>query len=118
MSQSATQSNKSFRSYRYHRRGQQKTDRHRPKNRFSHLEGLKKWIFDEAVWKNFMTLANARPDCLVSSSGADYKAWSGTGQKCNVFVRSADSQPRQPLLRGCLATNWWPVNKVLVEKPF
>ena len=44
------------------------------------------------VWKNFMALASARPDCLVSSSGADYKAWSGAGQNCNVFVRSAASQ--------------------------
>ena len=24
------------------------------------------------VWKNFMALTSARPDCLVSSSGADY----------------------------------------------
>ena len=43
------------------------------------------------VWKNFMALASARPDCLVSSSGADYKAWSGAGQNCNVFVRLAAS---------------------------
>ena len=42
--------------------------------------------------KNFMALVCARPDCLVSSSGADYKAWSGAGQNCNVFVRSAASQ--------------------------
>ena len=31
-------------------------------------------------------------DCLVSSSSSDYKAWSGAGQNCNVFVRSAASR--------------------------
>ena len=57
-----------------------------------------------------MALASARPDCLVSSSGADYEAWSETGQNCNVFVRSAASQrlsshkpaASQPLIRGWL----------------
>ena len=44
------------------------------------------------VWKNSMELVSAKPDCLFSSSGADYKAWSGAGQNCNVFVRSATSQ--------------------------
>ena len=44
------------------------------------------------VWKNFMALASASPDCLVSSSGADYKAWSEAGQNCNVFVQSAAKQ--------------------------
>ena len=29
--------------------------------------------------KNFMALASARPGCLFSRSGADYKAWSGAG---------------------------------------
>ena len=67
------------------------------------------------VWNNFMALASARPDYLLSSSGADYKAWSGTGQNCNVFVRSEASQP---LIRGWLATNWWSINKVLVEETF
>ena len=73
-----------------------------------------------------MTLGSARPDCLVSSSGADYKASSGAGQNCNAFVRSAASQrlashkpaASQPLIRRWLATNWWSVNKVLVEKSF
>ena len=44
------------------------------------------------MWENFMMLASPGPDCLVSSSDADYKAWSGAGQNCNVFVRSAASQ--------------------------
>ena len=73
-----------------------------------------------------MALASARPDCLICSSGADYKAWSGAGQNCNVFVRSAARQrlashkpaASQPRIRVCLATNWWSVNNVLVEKPF
>ena len=73
-----------------------------------------------------MALASARSDCLISSSGADYKAWSGASQNCNVFVRSAARQrlaihkpaASQPRIRGWLATNWWSVNKVLVEKPF
>ena len=73
-----------------------------------------------------MALASARPDCLVSRSDADYKAWSGAGQNCNVFVRSAAGQrltshkpaASQSRIRGWLATNWWSVNKVLVEKPF
>ena len=68
-----------------------------------------------------MALGSARPDCLDPSSGADYKAWSGAGQNCNAFVRSAASQrlsshkpaASQPLIRGWLATNL-----VLVEKPF
>ena len=47
---------------------------------------------EKPLWKNFKALASARPDCLVSSSGADYETWSGTGQNCNVFVRSAASQ--------------------------
>ena len=47
---------------------------------------------DTPVWKNFMALASARPDCLVSSSGADYKTWSRADQNCNVFVRSATRQ--------------------------
>ena len=46
----------------------------------------------EPVWKNFMALASAKPDCLVASSGSDYKTWSGAGQNCNVFVRSAAGQ--------------------------
>ena len=50
-----------------------------------------------------MALASARPDCLVSSSGAAYKAWSGAGQNCNVFVRSAASQP---LIGGQLINFW------------
>ena len=66
------------------------------------------------MWKNFTTLARARPDCLVSSSGAVYKTWSGAGQNCNVSVRSAASQwlasykpaASQPLIRGWLATIW------------
>ena len=73
------------------------------------------------VWKNVMALASARPDCLISSSRADYKARSGAGQNCNVFVRSAARQwlaSHKPRIRGWLATNWWSVNKVLVEKPF
>ena len=73
-----------------------------------------------------MVLASARPDCLVSSSGANYKAWSRAGQNCNEFVRSAAWQrlashkpaASQPRILGCLATNWWSVNKVLIEKPF
>ena len=73
-----------------------------------------------------MALASTRPDCLVSSSGADYKAWSGAGQNCNVFVRSAARQrlashkpvASQPRIRDWLATNWCSVNKVLVEKSF
>ena len=73
-----------------------------------------------------MALASARPDCLVSSSGAEYKAWSRAGQNCNFFVRSAARQrlashrpaASQPRIRDKLATNWWLVNKVLVEKPF
>ena len=72
-----------------------------------------------------MALASARPDCLVSSSGAD-KAWSGAGQKCNVFVRSAASErlasqkpaDSQALIRSWLATNWLSVNKVLVGNHF
>ena len=62
-----------------------------------------------------MALTSARPDCPVSSYGADYKAWSWAGQNWKVLVRSAASQP---LIRGWLATNWWSVNKVLVDKPF
>ena len=73
-----------------------------------------------------MALASATPDCLVSSSGADYKAWSGAGQNCTVFVPSAARHrlashklaASQTRIRGWLATNWWSVNKVLVEKPF
>ena len=73
-----------------------------------------------------MALASARPDCLESSSGANHKDWSEAGQNCNVFVRSAASQrlashkpaASQPLIRGWLATNWWSVNKILVENPF
>ena len=73
-----------------------------------------------------MALVNARPDCLVSSSGADYKAWSGAGQNFKVFVRLAASEQlvshkpaaSQPLIRVWLATNWWSVNKVLVKKTF
>ena len=34
-----------------------------------------------------LLLASARPDYLVSSSGANRKAWSGAGQNCDVFVR-------------------------------
>ena len=45
------------------------------------------------MWKIFLALTSARLDCLVSSSGADYKAWSGADQNCNVFVRSSTSQP-------------------------
>ena len=79
-----------------------------------------------SVWKNIMALASARLDCPVSSSGADYKAWSGAGQNCNVYVQSAASHRLashksatiQPLIRGWLAINWWSVNKVVVEKPF
>ena len=67
-----------------------------------------------------MALASARPDCLVLSSGADYKAWSGAGQNCNLFVRSAASQQlashksvvSQPLIRSWLATNWCSVNSL------
>ena len=33
-----------------------------------------------------MALASARQGCLVSSSSADYKAWSGAGQNCNCNV--------------------------------
>ena len=62
-----------------------------------------------------MALTSARRDCLLSSSGANYKAWSEASQNCNVFERSAASQP---LIRSWLATNWWSVNKVLIEKPF
>ena len=73
-----------------------------------------------------MALASARTDCLVFSSSADYKVWSGAGQNFNVFVRLAASQrlashkpaASQPLIRRWLATNWWPVNKVSVKKPF
>ena len=73
-----------------------------------------------------MALASARTDCLVFSSGADNKAWSGSGQNCNVFVqlavshRLASHKPAasQPLIRRWLATNWWSVNKVSIEKPF
>ena len=54
------------------------------------------------VWKHFMALASARPDCLFPSSGADYRAWSGASQNWNVFVRSAASQP---LIRVWLTTN-------------
>ena len=69
---------------------------------------------EEPVWKNFMALASSRPDCLVSSSGADYKAWSGADQNCNVFVRSAASQrlvshkaaASQPLIGGQLIKFW------------
>ena len=64
--------------------------------------------------KKFHGPASARPDFLVSSSGADYKAWSGTGQNCNVFVRSADRQrlaslkpaASQPLNGGQLIKFW------------
>ena len=48
----------------------------------------------QPMWKNFMALASARPDCLVYSSDADYKAWSEAGQNGNVFVRSAACQPQ------------------------
>ena len=73
-----------------------------------------------------MALASARPDSLVSSSGADYKDWSGAGQNCNVFVRSAARQglpsdklaASQPRIHGWLAANWWSVHKVLVKKAF
>ena len=81
-----------------------------------------------------MALASARLGYLVSNYFADYKAWSGAGQNCNVFVvawpqasgrsdtnqRLASHKPAasQPLIRGWLATNWWPVYKFLVEKPF
>ena len=95
-----------------------------------------------------MALASARPDCLVSSSGADYKAWSEASQNCNDLERSAASQrlashkpqvaqpqasgqsdttqrlashkPKasQLLIRGWLATNWLSINKVLVEPKF
>ena len=102
----------------------------------------------DPVWENFMALASARPDCLVSSSGAEYKTWSGAGQNCKVFVFSAARQrlasglsatshrllslklaagqlltshkraASQPLIRNWLATNWWSVNKVFVKKSF
>ena len=73
-----------------------------------------------------MALASARPDCLVPSPGADYKAWSGAGQNCNDFVRSAARQrlashkpaASQPRIRSWLTTNWCSDNKVLVEKSF
>ena len=95
-----------------------------------------------------MALGSTRPDFLFSNSGADYKAWSGAGQNCNIFVRSAArqrlaslkpyvAQPQvggwsdtsqrlaihkpaasQPLIHGWLATNWWSVNKVLVKNRF
>ena len=39
-----------------------------------------------------MALPSAIPDCLISSSGADYKAWSAAGQNYNVFVWSAAMQ--------------------------
>ena len=89
---------------------------------------------DQAVWFPVLTLT--------------VTVRSGAGQDCNVFVRSAvghrlashkpaasqtlvrgyphtsqrltNQKPAasQPLVRGWLPTNWWPVNKVLVEKPF
>ena len=66
------------------------------------------------VWKNFMELASARRVCLVSSSGADYKAWSGAGQNCNVFVQLAARQrltshkpaASQPRIGGQLIKFW------------
>ena len=57
-----------------------------------------------------MALASARPDCLVSSSGADYRPGLGL-----VSHKPAASQP---LIRVWLATNWWSVDKVLIKKPF
>ena len=91
-----------------------------------------------------MALVSARLDCLVSSSGADYKAWSGLARTVTfLYVQPlvsdwpATGQPQasdrsdtsqrldshkpaaiQQLIRGWLATNWWSVNKVLVENPF
>ena len=71
-----------------------------------------------------MALASARPDCLVSSSGADYRpglgltrtvtflydqplvsVWSDTSQRL-VSHKPAASQP---LIRVWLVTNWWSV---------
>ena len=73
-----------------------------------------------------MALASARPDCLISSSGVDYKAWSGAGQNRNVFVRSAASQrlashkpaASQPLIRGWLITNQFRLQILTSQKKF
>ena len=75
-----------------------------------------------------MALASARPGCLVSSSGADYKAWSGAGQNCNVFVRSAASQrlanhkpaAGQPLIGGQLIKFWLKnhFNSISIKNPY
>ena len=86
-----------------------------------------------------MALISARPDGLVSSSGANCKAWSGAGQPQAIGCSASSQQPirhfrgypatsqrlashkqaaSQPLVRGWLPTNWLSPNKVLVEKPF
>ena len=89
--------------------------------------------FVQPVWKNFMALASARPDCLVSSSGADHgpglglartvtflydqplvSVWSDTSQRLVNHKLAAS----QPLIRVWLVTNCCSVDKVLIEKPF